>query len=151
MIGTWTGAELASGVNIAAAVLKAGPIADQVKKVKEAVEKKNSYHHDQIFRGIVLTNVPEWVPVALKITPQEMDAKREALITERMTHLEDLDKVVRATLEMKPHTVARSSACRNSEYPSSLGIRSARRLHLHIQHGDASQPACLTDPGRRII
>ena len=49
VIGTWTGAELTAGVNIAAAALKVGPIADQVKAVKEAVEKKNAYHKDQIF------------------------------------------------------------------------------------------------------
>ena len=39
---------LAAGVDIAPEILKSGPIADQSKKVKEAVEKKNRYHHDQI-------------------------------------------------------------------------------------------------------
>jgi hypothetical protein len=100
-IGTWKGTELTAGLNIAAAALKVGPIADQVKAVKVAVEKKNAYHHDQIFRGIVLSNVPEW----LKLTPQEIEAKKDAAIAERMTRLEELDKVVRAALEMKPHTV----------------------------------------------
>jgi hypothetical protein len=104
-IGSWKGSELAKGVNIAAAVLKAGPIADQVKAVKEAVEKKNSYHHDKIFRGIVLTNSPEWVADAFKTTPQEVEAKREALLAERFTKLEELDKAVRSALEMKPHKV----------------------------------------------
>ena len=33
-----------------------------LKAVKEAVEKKNRFHHDMIFRGIVLAGgVPDWV------------------------------------------------------------------------------------------
>ncbi len=40
-------ADLAKGVNLADAVLKAGPIAEQVKAVAKAVNAKTSYFHDQ--------------------------------------------------------------------------------------------------------
>ncbi len=100
-VATFTGAELAGGVNLAAAALKEGPVADQVKAVIAAVKKKNDYHHEQIFRGIVLSNVPDW----LKLTPQEIEAKKEAAIAERLARLAELDAAVRTALEMKPHKV----------------------------------------------
>ena len=34
--------------------LAAGPVAEQVKAVKAAIEAKNRFHHDRIFRGVVL-------------------------------------------------------------------------------------------------
>jgi lysophospholipase L1-like esterase len=100
-VATFTGAELAAGVNLAAAALKEGPVADQVKAVIAAVKKKNDYHHDQIFRGIILSNVPDW----LKLTPQEIETRKEAAITERLARLTELDAAVRTALEMKPHKV----------------------------------------------
>jgi lysophospholipase L1-like esterase len=97
--------ELAKGVNLAAAALKEGPIAEQVKAVKAAVEKKNRYHHDRIFRGIVLANVavPDWL--GFSITPKEIDAKRKAALAERMAKMPELDAEVRKALEMKPYAV----------------------------------------------
>jgi lysophospholipase L1-like esterase len=97
--------ELAKGVNIAAAALKEGPIADQIKAVKAAIEKKNRYHHDRIFRGVVLANVavPDWLGVA--ITSKEIEAKRKAAWTERMAKMTELDAQVRKALEMKAHLV----------------------------------------------
>lgn len=99
-----TAEELAAGVNLAAAVLKAGPIADQVNAVRAAVEAKNRFHHDAIFRGIVLSNVsiPEWLGIA--ITPQEIEAKRQAVIKERLAKLPALDADVAKTLVMKANT-----------------------------------------------
>jgi hypothetical protein len=93
--------ELAKGVNLAAAVLKEGPIAEQVKAVKTAVENKNKYHHDRIFRGIVLSQIPDW----LKLTPKEIETRRQAAIEERLAKLPELDAEVRKTLEMKAHMV----------------------------------------------
>ena len=42
-------------------------LADQAKAVKSAVEAKNNFHHNLIFRGIVLSNVsiPEWLGLNL--------------------------------------------------------------------------------------
>ena len=88
--------DLAKGVNLAAAALAEGPIADQVKSVKAAVEAKNRFHHDRIFRGIHLSQVPDW------LSGPEVEAKKKAAIDERMAKLADLDAAVRKALEMKP-------------------------------------------------
>ncbi len=99
-----TAEQLAAGANIAAGVLNEGPIADQVKSVKEAIEAKNRFYHDMIFRGIVLSNVsiPEWL--GIKITPQEIEAKKQAAIAERLAKLPELDAAVAKTLAMKANT-----------------------------------------------
>jgi len=92
---------LAKGIDISAEVLKTGPIADQAKKVKEAVENKNRYHHDQIFRGIVLTGVPDWVYAA--VPREELEAKKKDLIDQRLQKVAELDATVTETLTMQPH------------------------------------------------
>ncbi len=92
---------LGAGVDIAAEVLKSGPIAEQAKKVKEAVEKKNRYHHDQIFRGIVLTGVPEWI---YSVVPREqLEEKKNALVNERLEKVAQLDVEVAESLKMQTH------------------------------------------------
>ncbi len=92
---------LVAGVDIAAEVLKSGPIADQAKKVKEAVENKNRYHHDQIFRGIVLTGVPEWI---YSVVPREqLEEKKNALVNERLEKVAQLDVEVAESLKMQQH------------------------------------------------
>ena len=97
-----TSEQLSAGVNLASAVLASGPIADQAKAVQAAVVKKNAFHHDQIFRGIVLTNVPGWVYEVIK--KDELEAKKQALIAERLAQLPALDAEVAKALEMKAHT-----------------------------------------------
>ena len=92
---------LAAGVDIAAEVLKTGPIAEQAKKVKAAVESKNRYHHDQIFRGIVLNNVPEWVYSA--IPREQLEEKKKGIIAERLQKVSELDGEVAAALKMQSH------------------------------------------------
>lgn len=96
-----TSESLAAGVDIAAEVLKTGPIAEQAKKVKTAVENKNRYHHDQIFRGIVLNNVPEWIYSA--IPREQLEEKKKAIIAERLQKVIELDAEVAETLEMQSH------------------------------------------------
>jgi lysophospholipase L1-like esterase len=92
---------LGAGVDIAAEVLKSGPIAEQAKKVKEAVENKNRYHHDQIFRGIILTGVPEWI---YSVVPREqLEEKKNALVNERLEKVAQLDVQVAESLKMQPH------------------------------------------------
>jgi lysophospholipase L1-like esterase len=86
--------ELAAGVNLAQAVLATGPVAEQVEKVWKAVEEKNRYFHDRVFRGVVLAN-----PKSLKgQDPAEVYA-------ERMKKMPELDAAVRAALAMEPHQV----------------------------------------------
>ncbi len=82
--------ELAKGVNLAKEALSAGPIAEQVQRVWKAVTDKNTYFHDQIFRGVVLNG---------KLSPQE----REKLYAERMKRMPELDAAVRAALVMRPY------------------------------------------------
>lgn len=105
-VAEFTAADLAKGVNLAGAALNAGPVADQVKAVKKAIEAKNKYFHDRIFRGVVLFpigSIPDWL--GLKLTPADIAAKRKAAYTERMAKMPELDAAIRKTLEMKPHTV----------------------------------------------
>jgi lysophospholipase L1-like esterase len=100
-----TAEELAKGLNLAAAALKAGPIADQVKAVKAAVEKKNNYHRDRIFFGVVRSNaaIPDWL--GIKLTPKEIEERRAAAFKERMEKMPEYDAEIHKALEMKPHIV----------------------------------------------
>ncbi|MFM7844950.1 MAG: SGNH/GDSL hydrolase family protein [Planctomycetota bacterium] len=100
LVATHTAEELAQGVNLAASVLAKGPIAEQVKAVKLAIENKNRYHHDMIFRGIVLSGTPEWI---YSIVPrEELEAKKQKLITDRLAKVAELDAEVAKTLALKP-------------------------------------------------
>jgi len=103
--GSFTAQQLAEGVNLAEAALKAGPIADQVKAIVTAIEKKNSFHHDRIFRGVILTNpqIPEWL--GLNLSPADIEAKRQAVLKERYAELPKLDEAIREALAIKPHLV----------------------------------------------
>jgi lysophospholipase L1-like esterase len=92
-------AELAKGVNLAKAALKAGPVADQVKRVWKAVTDKNRYFHDQVFRGVVLAG---------KLDPNE----RQRLYEERMKRMPELDAAVREALVMRPYDVEIVSVAR---------------------------------------
>jgi hypothetical protein len=96
---------LARGVNLAEAALAAGPVADQVKAVKAAIEAKNKYHHDRIFRGVMLAqvNIPDWL--GLNLSPAEIDDRRQAALEERMAKMPELDAAIRKALEPRPHSV----------------------------------------------
>jgi lysophospholipase L1-like esterase len=93
--------QLTAGVNLAAAVLATGPIADQVSAVKMAVEKKNRHYHDLVFRGIILSGAPQW---AYDIVP-DLEAKKQALIKERMAKMPGLDEAVEAALKISANQV----------------------------------------------
>jgi len=101
-VAEFTAEQLETGVNLSAAVLAAGPIAEQVKAVKAAVEAKNRFHHDAIFRGIVLSNVPEWVYAA--IPRDQLETKKQEIIQERLGQLPAMDAVVAKALELKANT-----------------------------------------------
>ena len=55
-VAQYTNLQLAAGVNLAAAALKAGPVADQVQAIWKAIKEKNQFNHDQIYRGLILNN-----------------------------------------------------------------------------------------------
>ena len=101
--GTATAEELSSGYNMA--LLGEGPIARQAKAVQEAVFAKNRYYHDQIFRGVVLSqaNVPEWL--GIKMDGAAIEARRKAVIEDRAAKMPELDAAVRRALKVRPHTV----------------------------------------------
>lgn len=70
--------ELASGVNLGN--VTKGPIYDQAKKVRAAIDAKNKLVHDR-FRGVLMANVPSWLAdVAAERKPAELQ-KRLELIT----------------------------------------------------------------------
>jgi lysophospholipase L1-like esterase len=95
--------ELDKGVNLAAAVLAAGPIAEQVKAVAKAIDDKTNYFHGQIFRGLILAPAKSG---AFKDVPAEkIEERRKELYSERMKRMPELDEAVRQTLVMRPHTV----------------------------------------------
>jgi lysophospholipase L1-like esterase len=95
-------AQLGTGVNLAAAVLPAGPIADQVKAVMAAIGAKNSYFHDRIFAGVLRAG---GVPEFMEMTSEQVEAKRMAVFTERMKKMPELFEVIRKTLVMQAHQV----------------------------------------------
>jgi lysophospholipase L1-like esterase len=101
-IAELTADQLAAGANLASGALKEGPIADQAKAVRTAVESKNRYHHDMIFRGVVLSNVPEWVYSV--VSREELEAKKKTIIEERLAKVPALDADVAKALVMKANT-----------------------------------------------
>jgi lysophospholipase L1-like esterase len=99
-VGEHNAAELAAGINLTAEALAAGPIADQVKAVWNAVVEKNKYYHDKIFRGIALApGAPDW----LDMSAAELEAKKQAALEKRMAKMTELDAAIHKALEMKPH------------------------------------------------
>ena len=95
-------AELSAGFNLAAAVLAAGPIADQVKAVWVAINDKSSHFRDKIFNGVVQAG---GVPEFMGITPEAVEAKREAVFKERMQEMNKKFDAIRKALVMKAHQV----------------------------------------------
>jgi len=98
-------AELAAGVNLASAALKTGPVADQVKRVWEAVQAKNNYYHDRIFRGVVLmaVHIPDFLEIQL--SPDEIEAKRKSAVAARLTKMPQYDAAIQKALTTRLHKV----------------------------------------------
>ena len=101
-VGEYPAASLAEGVNIAPAVLATGPIAEQVKAVWTAIKAKNSFFHDRIFSGVLRAG---GVPDFLEITPEMIEAKREAAFKKRMEKMPELFAAIKQALAMRPHQV----------------------------------------------
>ncbi len=101
-VAEYSAEQLAQGVNLAAPALSKGPVADQVKQVAAAVEAKNKYYHDRIFRGIVLAGpVPEY----LEITPEEAQARKKAATEKRLKRIQELEAAIQHALAPRPHLV----------------------------------------------
>jgi lysophospholipase L1-like esterase len=96
---------LANGVNLAAAALAKGPVAEQVNTVWHAVKAKNSYYHDRIFRGVVLAQVAIPDFLGIDLSPAEIDARRQSALAERLAKLPDLDGAIQQALVARPHRV----------------------------------------------
>ena len=94
--------ELSAGVNLAAAVLAAGPVADQVKAVWAAISAKSGYFRDKIFGGVIQAG---GVPEFMGITPEAVEAKREAVFKERMQEMNKKFEAIRKVLVMQAHQV----------------------------------------------
>jgi hypothetical protein len=101
-VGDYSASSLSEGVNIAAAVLAAGPIAEQVKAVSAAIKAKNSYFHDKIFAGVLRAGA---IPDFLEITPEMFEAKRDAAYKKRMEKMPELFEGIRQALVMRAHQV----------------------------------------------
>jgi hypothetical protein len=104
-VATFTDVELAKGANLAAAALKAGPIADQVKDVVKAVSDKTNYYHDQIYSPLVLQRNLAKNPDFKDVAKTDIAKKRDELIAERMTKMPSYDAAIRKALEPRPHLV----------------------------------------------
>lgn len=104
-VAEFSAEELAKGVNLAEGALKDGPVAAQARAVQAAVNAKNQYYHDRIFRGVVLSNaqIPDWLD--LKLSPTEVEAKRKAAIETRMEKMPELNEAIRKALVIKAHEV----------------------------------------------
>jgi lysophospholipase L1-like esterase len=111
VVGKYSAEQLAKGVNLAAPALDKGPVADQVKAIRGAIEAKNRFYHDSIFRGVILSNVgnfPDWL--GIKMTAAEIESKRQAALAERLEKMPALDAAIRAACEIKPHVVTIAAA-----------------------------------------
>jgi lysophospholipase L1-like esterase len=96
---------LAAGVNLAEAALTDGPVAEQVKAIGEAVKAKNSYFHTRIFHGVMLANVPLPGSLDVRLTPAEIQARRQAAVAELSNKMSEYDAAIRTALLIKPHQV----------------------------------------------
>ena len=101
-VADYSAAQLGAGVNLAAAALTAGPIADQVKAVWAAINAKNSYFHDRIFGGVLRAG---GVSEFMGITPEQVEAKRMAVFDERMKKMPELFEAIRKSLVIHDHQV----------------------------------------------
>jgi lysophospholipase L1-like esterase len=79
-VAQYTNLQLAAGVNLAATALKAGPVADQVQAIWNAIKKKNQFNHDRIYRGLILNNSTDKATIeSLRAEVAKKDAEIQTL------------------------------------------------------------------------
>jgi hypothetical protein len=100
-VAKYSDAELAAGVNLAAAVLKTGPIAAQVNAAWKALVAKNQFHHDRIFNAFLRNAafIPDW----LELKPEEVQRRREAAWRQRTEQYAQMQDALRQALAPRPH------------------------------------------------
>ena len=94
-------AELAAGVNLAAAVLETGPIADQVHAAWQSLVAKNDFHHGAIYNSFLRDpgRIPDW----LELSETEIKARRDAVWAKRLAKYADMQAALRQALTPRPH------------------------------------------------
>lgn len=97
--------ELAQGVNLAAAVLAAGPIADQVQDIVKAVTDKTNYFHGKIYSPLVLGRNIAKNPDFKDVPKDGIEKHRQALIAERLQKMPEYDAAIRKALAPRTHQV----------------------------------------------
>ena len=106
LIADYDAAALSAGVNLAQPALAIGPVADQVKAVVAAVQAKNTFYHDRIFRGIMLVSfgLPDFIESRAGILA-EIESQRTLAIAKRNVEMIKLDAAVGSALTIKSHQV----------------------------------------------
>jgi lysophospholipase L1-like esterase len=104
-VAEFTSEELAKGVNLAAAALKAGPVADHVKDVVKAVTDKTNYYHGQIYSPLVLKRNLAKNPDLKDVAKEQVEKRVKELIAERMQKMPGFDAAIRKALEARPYQV----------------------------------------------
>lgn len=104
-IGSYASTDLAQGVNLASAVLAKGPIADHVERIWSAVQAKNRFHHDRIFRGAVLAPVAIPDFLGIEVSNEEIEAKRRVAVEERLGKYGEFEHAVREASKPQVHHV----------------------------------------------
>jgi len=105
-VGEYSAATLAEGVNLAAGALKQGPVAARIKEIVSAVNAKNSYFHERIFRGVTLANssIPDFVENRKDLEAQ-IDSQRGPAFAKRMAEMPRFDAAIRQALVIQAHLV----------------------------------------------
>jgi lysophospholipase L1-like esterase len=79
-VAQYTNLQLAAGVNLAQAALKAGPVAEQVQAIWNAIKEKDQFNHDRIYRGLILSNSTDKVKIeTLRAEVAKKDAEIQRL------------------------------------------------------------------------
>ncbi len=93
--------ELAASVNLAAAVLEKGPIADQVHAAWQLLVAKNDFHHGAIYNSFLRDpgRIPDW----LELTDSEIKTRREAAWAKRLAKYAEMQAALRQSLTPRPH------------------------------------------------
>lgn len=105
-VARYTDTALAAGVNLALPALTDGPVAAQVKAIVGAVEAKNRFFHERIFRGVTLAsaNVPEFLENHKEVESQ-IEQARAAAFAKRLAEMPRYDEAIRQALVIRPHLV----------------------------------------------
>lgn len=96
--GEYDADALAKGVDLG--TLTTGPVHAQGQKVLTAINAKNKEVHGR-FRGVVMTQLPEWVPNGAALKQAELE-KRAAKIAEMQAEVYKLAKPEPRRFELKP-------------------------------------------------